>query len=137
MINTREAAEIGEVAYRLLLRRNLHRSNSWFNLAAVSQNTLYNTPEPIQKLLNRSTEEWHRAPLSDKSVSANRLKIRGKKCKLRPGETILEIPIREQEQMLRELRAARYGHLLAIHVLLLCARGKTPTEIAEFLFCSR
>jgi hypothetical protein len=39
--------------------------------------------------------------------------------------------------MLRELRAARYGHLLAIHVLLLCARGKTPTEIAESLLCSR
>jgi transposase len=39
--------------------------------------------------------------------------------------------------MLRQLRAARYGHLLAIHVLLLCAKGKTPTQIAEFLFCSR
>jgi len=39
--------------------------------------------------------------------------------------------------MLRELRAARYGYLLALHVLLLCARGRTPSEIAEFLFCSR
>jgi len=39
--------------------------------------------------------------------------------------------------MLRELRAARYGYLLALHILLLCAQGKTPSEIASFLFCSR
>ncbi len=54
-----------------------------------------------------------------------------------PGKTILEIPLAEQEQMLHELRAARYGYLLALHVLLLCAEGRTPSEIAEFLFCSR
>ncbi len=39
--------------------------------------------------------------------------------------------------MLSALRRARYGYLLALHVLLLCAAGKTPTEIADFLFCSR
>jgi transposase len=39
--------------------------------------------------------------------------------------------------MLKELRAARYGHLLALHVLLLCAQGRTPSEIATCLFCSR
>lgn len=39
--------------------------------------------------------------------------------------------------MLTELRAARYGHLLALHILLLCAQGHTPSEIASFLFCSR
>ncbi len=54
-----------------------------------------------------------------------------------PGQTILEIPLAEQEQMLKELRVARYGHLLALHILLLCARGRTPSEIASFLFCSR
>ena len=54
-----------------------------------------------------------------------------------PGKTILEIPVAEQEQMLRELRAARYGYLLALHILLLCAQGRTPSEIATFLFCSR
>ena len=51
--------------------------------------------------------------------------------------TGLEIPIAEQEALLRELRQARYGHLLAIHILLLCDAGKNPTEIAAFLFCSR
>jgi hypothetical protein len=54
-----------------------------------------------------------------------------------PGKTILEIPVAEQEQMLAQLRAARYGHLLALHILLLCAAGRTPSEIASFLFCSR
>ena len=51
--------------------------------------------------------------------------------------TVLEIPAAEQEALLRELRQGRYGHLLAIHILLLCAAGKNPTEIADFLFCSR
>ena len=54
-----------------------------------------------------------------------------------PGKTILEIPIEEQERMLGELRQARYGYLLSLHILLLCAQGRTPSEIASFLFCSR
>lgn len=54
-----------------------------------------------------------------------------------PGKTILEIPVAEQEQRLVHLRAARYGHLLALHILLLCAQEHTPSEIASFLFCSR
>src|SRR5262245_44350386 len=39
--------------------------------------------------------------------------------------------------MLAELRHTRRGGVLALHVLLLCAAGRTPTEIAAFLFCSR
>src|SRR5262245_28324199 len=39
--------------------------------------------------------------------------------------------------MRAELRRARYGHLLALHLLLLCAAGRTPSEIAAVLFCSR
>ncbi len=54
-----------------------------------------------------------------------------------PGKTILEIPLAQQEQMLAQLRAARYGHLLALHILLLCAAGWTPSAIAAALFCSR
>jgi putative transposase len=54
-----------------------------------------------------------------------------------PGKTILEIIADEQATMLKELRAARYGHLLALHILLLCAAGRTPSEIASCLFCSR
>ena len=54
-----------------------------------------------------------------------------------PGQTILDIPKEEQEQMLSELRQARYGYLLSLHILLLCARSYTPTEIAASLLCSR
>src|SRR5437899_11571685 len=54
-----------------------------------------------------------------------------------PDTTLLDIPEAEQDQMLAALRRARYGYLLALHVLLLCAAGRTPTEIAACLFCSR
>ena len=54
-----------------------------------------------------------------------------------PQETILHIPRDEQVRMLQELRQARYGYLLGLHILLLCAAGHTPTEIATFLLCSR
>ena len=54
-----------------------------------------------------------------------------------PATTILDVPPSEQDQMLATLRRARYGYLLALHVLLLCAAGHKATEIAAFLFCSR
>jgi transposase len=54
-----------------------------------------------------------------------------------PGQTILDIPEEEQAQMLGELRQARYGYLLSLHILLLCARGYTPTQVAACLLCSR
>src|SRR6266487_3710850 len=54
-----------------------------------------------------------------------------------PSTTLLDIPPAEQAQMRAVLRRARYGYLLAFHILLLCADGRNPTEIAAFLFCSR
>ena len=54
-----------------------------------------------------------------------------------PRATIVEIPPAEQARMLTEVRCARYGYLLALHLLVLCAAGHTPTEIAAVLFCSR
>lgn len=54
-----------------------------------------------------------------------------------PKTTLLDIAPQEQEYMLSQLRQARYGYLLALHILLLCAAGRTPTQIAAFLFCSR
>lgn len=54
-----------------------------------------------------------------------------------PRTTIVDIPPTEQARMLAELRRARYGYLLALHLLLLCAAGRSPTEIAAVLFCSR
>src|SRR5262245_12005429 len=43
----------------------------------------------------------------------------------------------EQVRLLAEVRRARYGYLLALHILLLCAAQRSPTEIAAVLFCSR
>jgi putative transposase len=54
-----------------------------------------------------------------------------------PRSTVLDIPQEEQAQMLAALRRARYGYLLALHILLLCATGRRPTAIAAVLFCSR
>ena len=54
-----------------------------------------------------------------------------------PSTTLLEIPPAEQVQMRAVLRRTRYGSLLAFHILLLCAAGRNPTDIAAFLFCSR
>jgi winged helix-turn helix protein len=39
--------------------------------------------------------------------------------------------------MLAARRRARYGYLLALHIVLLCAVGRTPTEMAAVLLCSR
>jgi transposase len=54
-----------------------------------------------------------------------------------PRPTIVEIPPEEQARMRAELRRARYGYLLALPLLLLCAAGRTPSEVASVLFCSR
>ena len=54
-----------------------------------------------------------------------------------PKATIVDIPMAEQARMIAELRRARYGYLLALHLLLLCAAGRSPSEIAAVLFCSR
>jgi hypothetical protein len=54
-----------------------------------------------------------------------------------PTSTCVEIPEEEQAQMRAALRRARYGYLLALHILLVCAVGRNPTEIADVLFCSR
>ena len=54
-----------------------------------------------------------------------------------PSTTLLAIPPAEQVQMRAILRRTRYGYLLAFHILLRCAAGRTPTEIAALLLCSR
>ena len=54
-----------------------------------------------------------------------------------PKSTFVELPPEEHRQILAALRRARYGYLLALHILLLCAAGRAPTDIAVVLFCSR
>jgi transposase len=54
-----------------------------------------------------------------------------------PKSTFVDIPPEAHRQMLAVLRRARYGSLLALHIVLLCAAGHRPTTIAAVLFCSR
>jgi transposase len=54
-----------------------------------------------------------------------------------PKRTVIEMSPEEQAGLLAVLRRARYGYLLTLHIVLLCARGRSPTEIAAVLFCSR
>jgi transposase len=51
--------------------------------------------------------------------------------------TIIEIAPEEQAHLLAAVRRARQGYVLAAHILLLCAAQRSPTEIADVLFCSR
>ena len=51
--------------------------------------------------------------------------------------TIGEILPAEQAHILAEVRRARYGYVLALPIVLLCAAQRSPTEIAAVLFCSR
>ena len=46
-----------------------------------------------------------------------------------PKTTSLEIPQEEQAQMLAALRRARYGYLLALHILLCVLRDATPPKL--------
>ena len=54
-----------------------------------------------------------------------------------PKSTFVELSPEEHRQILAALRRARYGYLLALHILLLWAAGRTPTDIAAALFCAR
>jgi putative transposase len=54
-----------------------------------------------------------------------------------PKNAFVEIPAEEHGRTLGTLRRVRYGYSLALHILLLCADGHNPTEIATVLFCSR
>jgi hypothetical protein len=51
--------------------------------------------------------------------------------------TVLDLLQEEHAGMLAALRRARYGYLLALHIVLWCAAGHSPTDIAAVLFCSR
>ena len=53
-----------------------------------------------------------------------------------PMITLLDMPQKEQAQLLAALRCTRYSSLLALHVLLLCAAQQTPSEMAASLWCS-
>jgi putative transposase len=54
-----------------------------------------------------------------------------------PSSLVVTLTARQQALILAQLRQARYGHLLSLHILLLLHHGYSPTQIAACLFCSR
>jgi len=54
-----------------------------------------------------------------------------------PSRIVIDIPAAEQARLRQQLRQARWGGWLVLHILLLLARQRSPTEIADWLLCSR
>jgi transposase len=54
-----------------------------------------------------------------------------------PSRIVIDISAAEQARLQKQLRRARWGGWLTLHILLLLARQRSPTAIADWLFCSR
>ena len=54
-----------------------------------------------------------------------------------PTQIVIEIAPEEQARWRAELRRARRGHWLTLHIVLLLALHYSPSEIAAFLLCAR
>src|SRR3982751_5529003 len=54
-----------------------------------------------------------------------------------PTQIVIEITPEQQARFREELRRARRGHGLALHILLLLALHRSPSEIAAVLLCAR
>jgi transposase/IS1 family transposase len=50
---------------------------------------------------------------------------------------VIAISAAEQVRLRKQLRRARWGGWLALHILLLLAQQRSPSAIADWLFCSR
>ena len=48
-----------------------------------------------------------------------------------PSRMVIDIPAAEQARLRKQLRGARWGGWLVLHILLLLARHRSPTEIAD------
>jgi transposase len=54
-----------------------------------------------------------------------------------PTQIVIEIASEEQARWRAELRRARHGRWLSLHILLLLSLHRSPSEIATFLLCAR
>jgi transposase len=54
-----------------------------------------------------------------------------------PSRMVIDIPAAEQARLRKQLRGARWGGWLTLHILLLRAQQRSPTDIARWLLCSR
>jgi len=54
-----------------------------------------------------------------------------------PSRIVIEISAAEQARLRKQLRRARWGGWLTLHILLLLSQQRSPTAIADWLLCSR
>jgi hypothetical protein len=54
-----------------------------------------------------------------------------------PSRMVIGISAAEQVRLRKQLRRARWGDWLTLHILLLLAQQRSPSVIANWLFCSR
>src|SRR3982750_4220739 len=54
-----------------------------------------------------------------------------------PSRIVIKIPAAGQARLRKQLRTARWGGWLVLHILLLLAQQRSPTDIARWLLCSR
>jgi len=54
-----------------------------------------------------------------------------------PSRIVIDISAAEQVRLRQQLRRARWGGWLALHILLLLSQQRSPTAIADWLLCSR
>jgi transposase len=54
-----------------------------------------------------------------------------------PSRIVIELSAAEQAHWRKQLGRARWGGWLALHILLLLSQQRSPTAIADWLFCSR
>ena len=54
-----------------------------------------------------------------------------------PSRIVIELPAAEQADLLRQLRRARWGSWLTLHIVLLLVQQRSPSDIADWLLCSR
>ena len=54
-----------------------------------------------------------------------------------PSRIVIDLSPAEQVRLRQQLRRARWGGWLALHILLLLSQQRSPTAIADWLLCSR
>ena len=54
-----------------------------------------------------------------------------------PSRMVIDLSPAEQVRLRQQLRRARWGGWLALHILLLLSQQRSPTAIADWLLCSR
>ena len=84
--------------------------------------------------LNRTTRDWHSEVLLCDKGRCHIPAYCGEPAL--PRSTGLDLAQEAHAQLLAALRRARYGYVLALHIVLWCAATRHPTEIAAVRFCS-